>query len=117
MPVTLPTKEYHVLCQEHNLEMRLQEILLESGREGTQTLAYAFACTEPNCTVHYNSRGYFVTSQGAGANELAMMPGLRCPRDGMSLYLAGISPEKRGFRLWKCPQCDRKCTKEDGLLG
>jgi hypothetical protein len=117
MPVTELSRNYHVLCHEHHLEMRLHEILLESGREGKQILDLAFACTEPDCRVHYNfCRGYFLPSQEARANELGMVPRLRCPRDDMSLYLAGINPQRRGFRLWKCPQCDGKCTNDEGLL-
>jgi hypothetical protein len=115
MPVTQSSRDYHLLCHEH-LKMSLHEILLESGREGEQILA--FACTEPDCRVHYNfCRGYFLPSQEGRSDELGMVPRLRCPRDGMSLYLAGINPEKRGFRLWKCPQCDGKCTNDEGLLG
>ena len=115
--MTQSIKDHHVLCHQHHLEMKLHEILSESGREGTQTIAFTYACTEPKCTVHYNfSRGYFLPGQKGGANEREMAPSLKCPRDGMSLYLAGISTEKRSFRLWKCPQCNGKCTNDEGLL-
>jgi hypothetical protein len=33
------------------------------------------------------------------------------------MYLAGINPEKKSFRLWECPQCGGKRTNEESLVG
>ena len=111
MPGTQPSKELRALCHEHHAAMQLNR-----ERGDTQTLA--FACTEPDCFVHYNIyRGYFVLSQNGNMNELEMVPSVRCLRDGAPMYLAETDPEKREFRLWRCPQCDGRRTNEEGLIG
>ncbi|OLE01471.1 MAG: hypothetical protein AUG82_11180 [Ktedonobacter sp. 13_1_20CM_4_53_11] len=46
-----------------------------------------------------------------------MVPRVRCARDGAPMYLAEINPEKRGLRLWTCPQCGARHTNEEGLVG
>ncbi len=116
MPATQPSKELRAFCYEHHVKMRLNQSLLNSEGDATQTLAYA--CTEPDCLVHYNTtRGYFMLSQNGNTNEPDMVPRVRCPHDGTPMYLAEIDPEKRGFRLWICPQCDRRRTNEEGLIG
>jgi hypothetical protein len=116
MPVAQPSNEFHALCPEHHAEMTLRQILFKNEGENTRTFAYV--CTEPDCPVHYNiSRGYFLLNQEGGINEPETVPRVRCPQDGVSMYLADINPKKRSFRLWKCPQCDRKRTNEEGLLG
>ena len=115
MPATQPGNELHTLCYEHHAEMRLNRSFLNSDGDATQTLAYA--CAEPDCVVHYStSRGYFILNQD-GNNELDLVPRVRCLHDGTPMYLAEINPEKRGFRLWICPQCDGRCTNEEGLMG
>jgi len=116
MPATQPSKELRAFCHEHHLKMRLDQSLLNSEGDPTQTLAYA--CTEPDCLVHYNIyRGYFILSQGGKTNEPDMVPSVRCPHDGAPMYLAEIDLEKRGLRLWICPQCDRRRTNEEDLIG
>ena len=116
MPATQPTKELRALCHEHHAEMRLNRSLLNSEDDAKHTLAYA--CTEPNCLVHYSIyRGYFILSQNGNTNELDMVPSVRCHHDGTPMYLAEIDPDKRGFRLWICPQCDGRHTNEEGLIG
>ena len=116
MPATQPTKELRALCHEHHAEMRLNRSLLNSEDDAKHTLAYA--CTEPACLVHYSIyRGYFILSQNGNTNELDIVPRVRCPHDGMPMYLAEIDLEKRGFRLWTCPQCDGRRTNEEGLIG
>jgi hypothetical protein len=116
MPATQPTKELRALCHEHHAEMRLSQSLLNKEDDAKHTLAYA--CTEPNCLVHYSIyRGYFILSQNGNTNELDMVPRVQCPHDGMPMYLAEIDLEKRGFRLWTCPQCDGRRTNEEGLIG
>jgi len=116
MPATQPSKELRALCHEHHVEMRLNQRILNSKGDGKHALAYA--CTEPDCLVHYNIyRGYFTLSQNENTNELDMVPRVRCLHDGMPMYLAQIDLEKRDFRLWKCPQCDGRRTNEEGLIG
>ena len=116
MPATQPSKELRALCHEHHVEMRLNQGILNSKGDPTQTLAYA--CTEPDCLVHYNAyRGYFILSQNGITNELDVVPRVRCPHDGTPMYLAEIDLRKRAFRLWICPQCDRRRTNEEGLIG
>jgi len=117
MPATQPSKELRAFCHEHHVEMRLNQNPLNSGGDGpTQTLAYA--CTEPDCLVHYNTyRGYFILSQNGITNEPDTVPRVRCPHDGTPMYLAEIDLKKRDFRLWICPQCDGRRTNEEGLIG
>ena len=116
MPATQPSKELRVFCHEHHVKMRLNQSLLNTEGDLTQTLAYA--CTEPDCLVHYNIyRGYFILGQNENTNELDMVPSVRCLHDGRPMYLAEIDREKRDFRLWKCPQCDGRRTNEEGLIG
>jgi hypothetical protein len=117
MPATQPSKELRAFCHEHHVEMRLNQSPLNSERDDpTQTLAYA--CTEPDCLVHYNTyRGYFILSQNGIKNEPDTVPRVRCPHDGTPMYLAEIDLQKRAFRLWICPQCDRRRTNEEGLIG
>jgi hypothetical protein len=116
MPATQPTKELRVLCHEHHVEMRLNQGILNSKGEAKHTLAYA--CTEPDCLVHYNIyRGYFLLDQDGGTNEPDMVPRVQCPHDGTPMYLVEIDQYKREFRLWRCPQCDGRRTNEEGLIG
>jgi hypothetical protein len=115
MPAAQPSKEFHALCHEHHVEMRLSQVLSRSEDQGTQTMAYA--CPEPDCFVHYDSsHGYFMMSQNGNLSELDMVPRIKCPHDGTPMYLAEINPEKKGFRLWRCPQCDGRRTNEEGLI-
>ncbi len=116
MQVAQPSKEYPALCHEHHVKMSLRQIPLK--REGEETQIFAFVCPEPDCPVHYSSSsGYFLLSEDEGSHELEMVPRVRCPQDGVCMYLAGINPEKRSFRLWECPQCGGKRTNEEGLVG
>ncbi len=116
MPATQPSKELRPLCHEHHAEMRLNQSLLNSADDTKHTLAYA--CTQPGCLVHYSIyRGYFIPSQSGNTNGLDMVPRVRCPHDGTPMYLAEVDLEKRGFRLWRCPQCDGRRTNEEELIG
>jgi hypothetical protein len=116
MPATQPSKELRALCHEHHAEMKPNQSLWNSEDDAKHTLAYA--CTEPDCLVHYSIyRGYFILSQNGNTNELDMVPRVRCPHDGTPMYLAEVDPDKKGFRLWICPQCDGRRTNEEGLIG
>jgi hypothetical protein len=115
MPAAQPSKELRALCHEHHIEMRLNRSHVNRNGDATQTPAYA--CTEPDCLVHYNIlRGYFVETKNRNTSENEIVPRVRCPHDGAPMYLAEINPAKRGFRLWTCPQCDARRTNEDGLV-
>jgi hypothetical protein len=118
MPVAQPQQEFQALCHEHHAKMRLGEVHLKGGGEALQIIAYA--CVQPDCRVHYNiSRGYFLANESATAKDfdMAMLPRVRCPRDGTPMYLAETDRAKKGFRLWVCPQCDARHTNEDDLVG
>ncbi len=116
MPATQPSKELRAFCHEHHVVMKLKQRILNSKGDAKHALAYA--CTEPDCLVHYNIyRGYFILSQDENTTELDMVPRVRCLHDGTPMYLAEIDREKRDFRLWKCPQCDGRRTNEEGLIG
>jgi hypothetical protein len=116
MPATQPSKELRALCHEHHVKMRLIQSLSNSGGDLTRTPAYT--CTQPGCLVHYNIyRGYFILSQNGNTNELDMVPSVRCPHDGTPMYLGEVDPDKKGFRLWICPQCDGRRTSTEGLVG
>jgi hypothetical protein len=67
-----------------------------------------YACREPGCFIHYDtSQGYYVETQDAAVIEPEITPGVRCPKDGYLMYLAEVQPERKSFRMWKCPECNR----------
>jgi len=116
MPATQPSKELRGFCHERRVEMRLNPRILNSKGDAKHSLAYA--CTEADCLVHYNiPGGYFMLRQNGNTNELDMVPRVWCPHDGTPMYLAESDLEKRGFRLWRFPQCDARRTNEEGLVG
>jgi hypothetical protein len=116
MPVAHQSKHLRQFCHEHLLEMRLNRSSLNNGGDATRATTYG--CTKPDCLVRYNpSRGYFMLSQNGNRDEMDVLAKVRCFLDGAPLYLAEISPEKRSFRLWTCPQCGARRTNEEGLAG
>ena len=97
---TSTRKDLHVLCYEHHAEM-----LLEYRSKPAETFVYA--CREPGCFIHYQSpQGYFIESQNGDRSESEIKPGVHCPKEERLMYLAEVRPEKKSFRLWKCPECD-----------
>ncbi len=73
MPAAQPSKELHALCHEHHVEMRLNQSFVNSDGDVTRALAYA--CTKPDCLVHYNIfRGYFILTQNGNTNEMDRFP-------------------------------------------
>ncbi len=97
---TSTRKDLHVLCYEHHTEM-----LLECRSEPTETFLYA--CREPGCFIHYySSQGYFIEPTNGDRSEPEIKPGVHCPKDGRVMYLAEVRPDRKSFRLWKCPECD-----------
>jgi hypothetical protein len=105
-------KVVHVLCYQHHTEMLLRPL-----SESAEALPYA--CQESGCLVRYTSaHGYFIDTKDAKTIEQEITPRVTCPNDGQLMHLAEIKPEKRNFRLWKCPQCNSSRTNEetsDGL--
>jgi hypothetical protein len=116
MPAAQPSKDLRMLCYDHLLEMGVNRSFVNSAGDGTQATTHG--CTEADCLVHYNtSRGYFTLKQNGNKDEMDMAPKLRCFLDGAPMYLAEISPAKRDYRLWTCPQCGASRTNEEGLIG
>lgn len=79
-----------------------------------------YTCHEPGCLVCYDSSyGYFIDTKDAETIEQEMTPRVSCPNDGRLMYLAEVSPQRRNFRLWKCPECNGCQTNEEtsGGLG
>ena len=117
MPATQTRKEFHALCHEHHVQMRLSQVLPKG-----QVQKVAYACDEADCFVRYSvSRGYFLSSRKSQASDSALLPKVRCFLDGTPMYLAEINRqekgrEKKGFRLWRCPKCDARRTNEEGLV-
>jgi hypothetical protein len=95
------------LCYEHHVEMRVRHIHPGAGK--------ATVCPERNCPVSYNSRQGYSIIIGRRETEGNMIPRVSCPRDGRLMYLSQVKPEKRSFRLWRCPQCGESYTNWDLL--
>src|SRR5260370_38596741 len=97
-------KELHVLCYQHHTEMLLR--LLSEPVEGP-----VYTCQEPGCLVRYDSaHGYFLDTEDAKTIEQETTPHVSCSNDGQLMYLAEVDPERRRFRLWKCPECNESRT-------
>lgn len=93
----------HVLCHEHHVKLQIAS--LGQGAQGALTVNYA--CGKPNCPVHYNSsQGYFSRGKNGDAILANFQADVRCTNDGMPMYLTEVLPEKRSFRLWRCPACN-----------
>jgi hypothetical protein len=97
-----PANSFTRFATKHHIEMRLTEVLITAESPPTQTPAYA-------CP------GYFIAAKH-GQVERDMVPRVTCPHDGQRMYLSEINPERREFRLWRCPQCDSTRTNEEGLV-
>lgn len=95
--------EFRALCYEHHVLMRLSQIPRKGQSEPLRPLSYA--CPKSGCAVQYSgAAGYSTRSRNRPARDVT--PSVRCPHDGLPMYLAGVHhPEKKSFRLWKCPQC------------
>jgi hypothetical protein len=114
MPTPQPSQQLQPRCYEHHVEMSMVEAFAESM--GPQAHASAYACPQPDCGVHYAPQnGYFVLPKN-GRSELDMTPRVTCPRDGQPMYLAETNPEKKAFRLWRCPKCHSSQTNEEDLV-
>ncbi len=97
-------KHVHVLCFQHHTEM-LANLLSESAQ------GVLYACREPGCPVRYDSsRGYFIDGNSVETIEREITPRVTCSVDGQPMYLAEVMPERKSFRLWKCPECNETRT-------
>ena len=77
-----------------------------------------YACREPSCLIRYDtSAGYIFAADDARTIQEERMPRVSCPKDAQLMYLAEVTPEKRNFRLWKCPQCDGSRTNQEDSDG
>lgn len=104
---TSTAKDLRVLCYQHHNEMLPR--LLSEPAEGV-----LYACREPGCLVRYDSsRGYFIDAGDAETTEQETVPQVSCPNDGQLMYLAEVIPQRRSFRLWKCPECNESRTNEE----
>jgi hypothetical protein len=93
-------KDLHVLCYEHHKEMPLKH-----RSEPAETFLYV--CLEPGCFIYYDSsQGYLIEPQDGDRSEPEIKPSVHCPKDGRVMYLAEVRPERKSFRLWKCPECN-----------
>ncbi|SRR6266481_5566671 len=107
-------RAFQPLCHEHHLEMRLAEVPLQTSGEPAETLVYA--CSEPDCFVHYNSsRGYFIVTHNGNGIDRDLMPAVSCSQDGLPMYLAEVLEEQSSFRLWRCPGCSSMRRNNDDL--
>ena len=108
---TRTTKDLRVLCYQHHGEMLLK---LTSG----PAVKLLYVCKEAGCLIRYNSSdGYFVDMEGAKTIREELAPRVRCPNDEHPMYLAEVRPERRSFRLWKCPECSASRTNEEPSPG
>ena len=115
MPATQPSKQFHPLCHEHHVGMKVNEKIVKSNGKGAESRSYI--CTESDCLVHYSkNRGYFVLNGNGKPNGLEMVPKVTCRRDGMPMFLAEVNRKKKSYRLWRCPQCNETRTSDDGLI-
>jgi hypothetical protein len=75
--------------------------------------AVFYACREPGCLIRYDGSGYFIDSEDVKRLREEVRPGVTCPNDQRPMYLAEVMPERRSFRLWKCPVCNTSRTNEE----
>lgn len=116
MPATQSSEEFHPLCHEHHIRMKVNRKTGKSNGEVTER--HLYACTAPDCLVHYDdSRGYFIPSLNGSSNKPGIVPKVRCRQDGKPMYLADVKPEKKDFRFWRCPQCGGTRTNDEDLIG
>ena len=94
-------EDLRVLCYEHHTAMLLD---CRSKYVGT----FLYACQEPGCFIrYYSSQGYFIEpqDQDGDRSEPEIKPSVHCPKDGRVMCLAEVRPDRKSFRLWKCPEC------------
>ena len=108
---TSTRRDLRVLCYQHHIEMLLEI-------DGELLDAVMYACREPGCLVRYDSsHGYFIDTKDAKTIKREMVPRVSCHSDEHPMYLAEVRPERRSFRLWKCPECNASRTNEESSPG
>jgi hypothetical protein len=92
-------------------------MLLKPLKEPAEELVYV--CKEPGCLICYKSGsdGYFIDTEDAKTIQEELTPRVSCPNDDHLMYLAEVRPERRSFRLWKCPECNASRTNEQSSRG
>jgi hypothetical protein len=101
----------YVLCYQHHSEM-LPRPLSESAE------ALVYACQQAGCLIRYDgSHGYIIDTRDAQTVEEEKTPEVSCPNDGQHMYLAEVMPQRRSYRLWKCPECNATRTNEETVDG
>src|ERR1700740_1764486 len=101
----------YVLCYQHHTEM-LPRPLSDSAE------AFVYACQEAGCQIRYvSSHGYIINTKDAQAVEEEKTPEVSCPNDGQPMYLAEVMPQRRSYRLWKCPECNATRRNEETVDG
>jgi hypothetical protein len=109
------SKNLRPLCYEHHIEMKPSH--LPTSKDKPRQM-HCYVCPKRGCSVGYNSRqGYFKVTTGRECTERNMTPCVSCPSDGQLMYLAQVKPDKRSFRLWRCPQCKGSRTNGELLQG
>ena len=104
---TSTRRDLHVLCYQHHTEMLLR--ILSEPAEGL-----LYACREPGCQVRYHGLdGYFIDSKVAKTIDQEITPRVSCSNEGRLMYLAEVMPQRKSFRLWKCPECNGSRTNEE----
>ena len=104
---TSTAQDFHVLCYQHHTEMLVSPPTGPVARP-------LYACREPACLVRYNRLdGYSIDTDDAKTIEEEKPPRVNCPNDGQLMYLAEVMPQRKSFRLWKCPECNQHRTNED----
>jgi hypothetical protein len=104
---TSTRRDLHALCYQHHTEMLLR--LLSEPAKGL-----LYACAQPGCLVRYHSLdGYFIDLKVAKTIDQEITPRVSCRNDGRLMYLAEVMPQRRSFRLWKCPECNGSRTNEE----
>src|SRR5438132_1123912 len=77
-----------------------------------------YVCREADCPVRYDSsQGYFIDTNVVETIEREITPRVTCPTDGQLMYLAEVKPERKSFRLWKCPECNNTLSNEEASGG
>jgi hypothetical protein len=108
---TSTRKDLHVLCYQHHTGM-----LLRPPSESAEGMLYT--CQEPGCLIRFDiSLGYFLDTKDAKTIELEIIPHVSCSNDAQRMYLAEVMPERRSFRLWKCPECNQNCSNNEETSG
>jgi len=93
MATPQPRKQFHALCHEHHIEMRLTEVLITAESPPTQTPAYA--CPGPDCAVRYTQFKRILHCRQARTGRTGYSASRHMPRDGQRMYLSEINPERR----------------------